>query len=190
VYLIFDTETSGLPRDWKAAVSNVDNWPRLVQIGWLRCDESGQVLGSQQALIKPQGFRISAQATRLHGITTEQAQREGVELGPVLDEFSAAVRAARVLVAHNLDFDEKVVGAELLRAGRKNVLARKRRCCTMKESADYCQLPGNYGYKWPTLLELHERLFGESFGGAHGALADAEACMRCFFRLRELGVLA
>jgi len=108
---------------------------------------------------------------------------------PVLDEFAEVVRVANVLVAHNVDFDEKIVGAELIRAGIANVLATKKRRCTMKESADYCRLPGRRGYKWPTLTELHEKLFGEPFGGAHGAPADAEACMRCYFRLRELGVL-
>ena len=73
MYLIFDTETSGLPRNWSAPASDVDNWPRLVQIGWFCCDASGQVLRSQQYLIKPQGFKISPQAAQLHGITTQLA---------------------------------------------------------------------------------------------------------------------
>jgi len=111
-----------------------------------------------------------------------------VDLFPVLEEFSADVRAAKVVVAHNLDFDQKVMQAELRRAELADVFARKRRICTMKETANVCRLPGKYGYKWPSLTELHRHLFGTPFEGAHGALADAEACQRCFFRLRELGV--
>ena len=188
MYLFFDTETSGLPGNWSAPASDVDNWPRLVQIGWFCCDASGQVLRSQQDLIKPQGFEISLQAAQLHGITTQLALRDGVDLLPVLEEFSADVRAAKVVVAHNLDFDQKVMQAELHRAELADVFARKRRVCTMKETANVCRLPGKYGYKWPSLTELHRHLFGTPFEGAHGALADAEACQRCFFRLRELGV--
>ena len=190
MYFFFDTETSGLPRNWSAPASDVTNWPRLVQIGWACCDAAGQVLRTQQHLIKPQGFSISRQAAELHGITTERALREGVDLGPVLTEFCSEVRACRVVVAHNLDFDQRIVQAELIRAGLTDAFARKKRCCTMKETADFCQLPGKYGYKWPSLTELHRKLFGKPFEGAHGALADAEACMRCFFQLRELGVLA
>jgi DNA polymerase III epsilon subunit-like protein len=188
MYLIFDTETSGLPRNWSAPASDVDNWPRMIQIGWFCCDASGQVLRSRQYLIKPQGFQISPQAVQLHGITTQLALRDGVDLPPVLEEFSTDVRAVKVVVAHNLEFDQKVMQAELQRAKLADVFARKRRICTMKETAHVCRLPGKYGYKWPSLTELHCHLFGTSFEGAHGALADAEACRRCFFRLRELGV--
>jgi len=188
--LVFDTETSGLPRNWSAPVSDVDNWPRLVQLGWFCCTPSGTVLRSHEYLIKPEGFKISPQATQLHGITTQRALRDGVDLLPVLEQFCADVRAAKVLVAHNLDFDEKVVQSELCRAELADVFPRKRRVCTMKETASVCRLPGKYGYKWPSLTELHRHLFGTDFAGAHGALADADACQRCFFRLRELGVLA
>jgi len=188
MYLFFDTETSGLPRAWSAPPSDAGNWPRLVQIAWVACDALGQQLRSQEYLIKPEGFKIAREATQLHGITTDIALRDGVDLGPVLEEFSAAVRASRVLVAHNLDFDQRVVQAELHRAQMADAFARKKRICTMKETADYCQLPGKYGYKWPSLAELHRKLFGASFVGAHGALADTEACMRCFFQLRKLEV--
>ena len=167
--------------------SDVDNWPRLVQIGWFCCDASGQVLRSQQYLIKPQGFEISPQAAQLHGITTQRVLCDGVDLVPVLEEFSADVLASKVVVAHNLDFDKKVMQAELHRAKLAGVFARKKRICTMKETANYCRLPGKYGYKWPSLTELHRQLFGTP-SRADGALADADACLRCFFRLRELGV--
>jgi DNA polymerase III epsilon subunit-like protein len=189
MYVFFDTETSGLPRDWSAPASDVSNWPHLVQIAWVCCDADGKTTTSHEYLIKPQGFKISKQAIELHGITTEHALREGVDLAPVLAEFSGAVQSARTVVGHNLDFDLKVVQAEWVRADMKDAFARKRKCCTMKSSTDYCRIPGKYGYKWPKLDELHSKLFGRGFDGAHGALADTQACMRCFFRLQELGVV-
>lgn len=186
MFLVFDTETAGLPRDWSAPLTDVANWPRLVQIAWLCCDDSGTELASREHLIKPDGFVISRQASNVHGITTKQALAEGVDLQPVLAEFSEAVQAAGAVVAHNVDFDTKIVGAELIRAGMANVFTGKTLRCTMRESTDYCRLPGRRGYKWPTLTELHEILFGEGFEGTHGALADARAAMLCFLRLREL----
>jgi DNA polymerase III epsilon subunit-like protein len=190
MYVFLDTETSGLPDNWSAPPSDITNWPRLVQIAWVCCDVDGQATASCEYLIKPRGFTISRRATQLHGITTNRALAEGVDLGPVLIELSAALRSAQTVVGHNLDFDLKVIQAEWIRADMKNAFARKRKCCTMKASTDYCRIPGPYGFKWPKLDELHRKLLGRGFDGAHGALADTEACMRCFFRLRELGIVS
>jgi DNA polymerase III epsilon subunit-like protein len=190
VYLFFDSETSGLPARWSAPATDVQNWPRLVQIAWLCCDADGTVTDSQEYLIKPRGFSISPQATRLHGITTAQARREGVQLEPVLQAFAESILGAETVVGHNLDFDLRVIQAEWIRAQMADALAGKKLCCTMKLSVEYCRLPGKYGYKWPRLDELHQILFHEGFSGAHGARADTEACMRCYFRLRELGVIS
>jgi hypothetical protein len=34
MYLIFDTETTGLPKKWAAPISDTDNWPRAIQIAF------------------------------------------------------------------------------------------------------------------------------------------------------------
>lgn len=41
MYLFFDTETTGLPKNYKAPASDSDNWPRLVQIAWSIYDAEG-----------------------------------------------------------------------------------------------------------------------------------------------------
>jgi DNA polymerase III subunit epsilon len=188
--LFFDTETTGLPRNSKAPVTDLANWPRVVQVAWLVADADGHEVRSVERLIKPQGFVIPADATRVHGITTEMALQNGVELAAALGEIAVDLAAATVLVAHNLQFDEKILGAEFLRLGQRNPLPAKPRLCTMQASTDLCQLPGRYGYKWPSLDELHRKLFKESLAGAHQALADVRACARCYFELRRLGVMA
>ena len=58
MYLFFDTETAGLPRNRKAPVSDLNNWPRLVQIAWLLYDNSGSPVKSSDYIIKPEGFAI------------------------------------------------------------------------------------------------------------------------------------
>lgn len=187
MYLFFDTETTGLPRSWRAPVTDLDNWPRLVQLAWLLYDDEGNKVASADYIIKPQGFTISTQSSSIHGITTERAIDEGVSLRDVLDEFREVVEESNILVAHNISFDEKIMGAELLRNGMQNILSRKNKLCTMMSSVNYCAIPGQYGYKWPKLSELHLKLFGCDFEEAHNAAADINATAKCFWELKRIG---
>ena len=190
MYLFFDTETADLPRRWDAPASDTRNWPRVVQLAWVACDSSGKPEAPAAHLIKPEGFVVTPGAFQRHGISTEYATANGVPLRPVLASFLAALEMSSVVVAHNVNFDSRVVGSELVRAGMVNALESKELRCTMKESTDYCKLPGGRGYKWPTLSELHAVLFGESFDNAHDAAADCLACVRCFFALKSRKAIA
>ena len=60
------------------------------------------------------------------------------------------------------------------------------------EGTAYCAIPGGRGgkFKWPTLTELHQKLFGEGFGDAHDAAYDVAATARCFFEMVRFGVIA
>ncbi len=189
MYLFFDTETSGLPKRWDAPVSDLRNWPRLVQIAWITCDSAQHSPEPEVQLIRPEGFTISSGAFQQHGISTQFAIDNGVPLKPVLDSFFNAVQSADVLVGHNFAFDANIVGAEFIRAGMINLIPTKASQCTMKGTTDFCKLPGSYGYKWPTLIELHQKLFKTKFEDSHDAAADCLACMTCFFRLKELRVM-
>ena len=119
----------------------------------------------------------------------EQANNEGVALSEVLLAFEEVMSQSTCLVGHNINFDEKVLGAEFLRKGFKNDFFDKQRLCTMQSSTQYCQLPGRYGFKWPTLTELHNILFGRDFEDAHDAAGDINATENCFWRLRELRLI-
>ena len=190
MYLFFDTETTGLARNWKAPVTDLANWPRVVQLGWVECDDTGAVINHAEQIVKPDGYTIPPEASRIHGITMEKAQEVGVALAEVLSAFSAAVSAHTVGVAHNLKFDESVLGAEFIRAGLANPLPKLKRICTMQAATSYCRIEGLYGYKWPTLEELHRHLFDEAPAAAHSASGDARSCARCFFELRQRKVIA
>ena len=114
---------------------------------------------------------------------------EGVALGGVLAYFHELVAEAEVLVAHNISFDEKIVGAEFLRNGMENIIVPKKRICTMQSTTDFCAIPGPYGNKWPKLSELHFKLFGSNFEEAHNAAADIGATARCFWELKRRGLV-
>lgn len=193
--LFFDTETTGIPKSRKAPVTDLANWPRVIQLAWALYDGPGEPVAAAEHLVRPEGFTIPADATRIHGITTADATARGQPAAEVLTAFLADLDRAQALVAHNLDFDRPILGAEFLRLGHPlpDVQARfltKPAVCTMKASIHLCALPGRYGrFKLPGLAELHRKLFGEDFPGAHRALDDVRACARCYWRLREMGVV-
>ena len=112
MYLFFDTETTGLPRNFKAPLEDLENWPRIVQISWLIFDESEKIVDEKDYIIKPQNFIIPDRVSRIHGITTEIALSEGRELKPILNEFVSDVKNSSYIIAHNMEFDEKIIGAE------------------------------------------------------------------------------
>ncbi len=189
MYLFFDTETTGLPLDWKAPISKLENWPRLVQIAWLVFDKSGNQLDSRNYIIRPDGFVIPKEAQAVHKISTERALEEGIPLATALTEFAEAIAQNQILVAHNMNFDEKIVGAEFLRAEIPNEFFQKIQICTMLVSTDYCGIYKNGKIKWPRLSELHIKLFGIDFEEAHDAFVDVKACAKCFFELRKRKVI-
>ncbi|MCF6307513.1 MAG: 3'-5' exonuclease [Flavobacteriaceae bacterium] len=188
MHLFFDTETTGLPKNWKAPVTDLNNWPRMIQIGWILSD-NGNRIDTGNFIIKPENFTIPFEASKVHGITTEKAIAEGVDLENLLRKFNNLIAQSNFIVAHNIDFDKMILGAELLRKNVASNFQRTPKICTMKSATNYCQIPGNYGYKWPTLSELHIKLFGKNFEGAHDAFADIEATEKCFWELKRRGVL-
>lgn len=189
MYLFFDTETTGLPRNWNAPVHNIQNWPRMVQIAWLLYNDDGQKLDSKDFIIKPEGYTIPKNAVNIHNISTERAIKDGDDLSSILLQFAEQIERAAVIVAHNINFDEKIVGAEFIRKNIPHKLFQKKRICTMKESKDYCRIPGRYGYKWPNLSELHMKLFGSDFEEAHNASVDIEITSKCFWKMKELEII-
>jgi DNA polymerase III subunit epsilon len=189
MYLIFDCETTGLPKNWQAPVSDLDNWPRAIQIAWSLFDKTDRHLESTVRLVQPDGFTIPSDVQRVHHITTERACADGEKLIDVLQELSSAIERSEILVAHNIRFDEKVLSAEYLRMNLKLPFSTKKRFCTMENTTAICRIPGSRGYKWPSLSQLYWELFKERFEDAHDAGADVAACAKCFFELKNRGML-
>ena len=186
MYLIFDTETTGLPKNWKAPVSDTDNWPRCVQIAWQLHDELGNLVEANSFIIKPHGYDIPYESEKIHGISTQLAELEGEKLEIVLKEFNNSISKSKFIIGHNVNFDLNVIGCEFHRLNTlSNIeLTDVLDTCT-ETTATLCKLPGGRGgkFKLPTLTELHEFLFSAPFQDAHNATADVEATARCFLEL-------
>lgn len=185
MYLIFDTETTGLPRNFNAPITDLDNWPRVVQLAWQLHDEAGELVSQQDFIIQPDGFNIPFESERVHGISTELARAVGEPLTTVLERFQKDLAKANFMVGHNLKFDINVLGSEFVRLGQDTPLTKPVLDTCTERSALLCQIPGGRGgkFKLPTLTELHEFLFGEAFNEAHNATADVESTTRCFLEL-------
>ena len=61
-YLFFDTETTGVPRNYKAPSSDTRNWPRLVQLAWILTEADGRRIHQSNLIVNPDGFVIPADA--------------------------------------------------------------------------------------------------------------------------------
>jgi DNA polymerase-3 subunit alpha len=186
MYLIFDTETTGLPKRWDAPITDTANWPRCIQIAWQLHDDMGKLIEHQDYLVKPEGFNIPYDAERIHGISTELAEAEGVSLAEVLEKFNVALGKAKFIVGQNLGFDVNIMGCEFHRLAVESPMATMPVLDTCTEvTAKLLQLPGGRGgrFKLPTLTELHQYLFNRPFSEAHNATADVEATTRCFLEL-------
>ena len=96
--LFFDTETTGLPKDWNAPVSNLDNWPRLVQLAWQTFNSNGDLIEEHEYIIKPEGFSIPEEASNIHKITNEKAIENGESLKKILSLFKQSIDHAKTLI--------------------------------------------------------------------------------------------
>ncbi len=186
MYLIFDTETTGLPRNYNAPITDTDNWPRCIQIAWQLHDEMGRMVEHQDYLVKPTGFNIPYDAERIHGISTELADEQGITIEEALAKFNIALTKSKFIVGQNVGFDVNIMGSEFHRLGVENRMLDMPVLDTCTEiTASLLKLPGGRGgkFKLPTLTELHSYLFGVPFNEAHNATADVEATTRCFLEL-------
>jgi len=201
--IIFDTETNGKAKNFKALMADVDNWPRITQLAWQKVNlETGEVIHEKQHLIYPDGWTIpSVEEGLANGLSQEEAEKEakffidnnmstqrcmdeGEPIHKVLQMLIEDMNDSLYLVAHNINFDVNVVGAEMIRLDM-SADRRLKRICTMESSTNFCRLPGKFRgkFKWPSLQELHRILFNEDFDGAHDAMADVTACSKSLIEL-------
>ena len=139
-------------------------------------------------LLNRKGFTIPIESSEIHGITNERAHSEGISLIKVLEDFKLLLDDAHTIVAHNISYDEKIIGCEYLRLNLPNPLVGKNKICTMKSSTNYCAITGPYGYEWPKLSELHYKLFKANYEEAHNAMVDIQATSKCFWELAKRGI--
>jgi hypothetical protein len=165
--LIFDTETTGLPKTRELTEPTLSLWPYIVQLSYLIYDTDQHILIKikDHIIQLPENVPISVESIQLHGITQEISQKKGVPWERIIDKVSKDFESVDLIVAHNLHFDLNMLEVELKRhllkyqtpMNRMNTRASIQRMyvftsflqflktniqyfCTMQESVDLCNI--------------------------------------------------
>ena len=187
-YVVFDTETTGLP-DWSAPADSPQQ-PRLASFCLLMVDDDLEIEARLHGLVKPDGWEMPAAATAINGLTQDRLEQEGWDVTLPLFALRRAIDTGRILVAHNLQFDTKIMRGELRRAKLSDAGCITG-ICTMRGLTHTCALPHpkRSGYKYPRLEEACRVVLRREMKGAHDALNDAKACLWLLRAMRERGML-
>lgn len=200
--LVFDTETTGLLPKGKSLKNDVLHlFPHIVQFSYIIYEiKSNQIIKMRDFIIKlPSEVTISTESIKIHGITNEISQREGVNIENVIDEFIEDFTKVNMIVAHNISFDLMVLRADIMRMMgtsdiytefEKSLNVSKKLYCTMQESIDVCNIKAYYKdgreyVKFPKLSELHEKLFQTIPQNLHNSMNDVIVCLRCFYKMNH-----
>lgn len=191
-YLFYDSETTGLPI-WDRR-SDHPGQPRIIQLAALLTDAEGNKLSALDTLIKPDGWRVPAEITELTGLTTERCERGGIPMNRALAVLIDMWRIAKLKVAHNQAFDNRMVRIEIKRSDlpwATDALADEwkvaPRFCTQVKARPICNLPmpsGKKGSKPPKLTEAYQFFMGKPLEDAHDAFADVLAVKDVFFAIK------
>ena len=191
--LVFDTETTGLPKKRRASKKDDANWPHIVQMSWLVCNiETGSIIAIKDYIVRlADHLSIPADSTRVHGITNEIMREKGVSIKEVLKDFWGDLQRSHYLVAHNLNFDKTISRIEMYRNGFPNMYKKTNNIevCTMTDGAIICNITkinkwnNKLETKPPKLIELYQTLFHSTPQNLHNSLIDVFVCFRCFYKM-------
>lgn len=195
----FDTETTGLPKERnKPASQGPNNWPEPVSISWAVTD-GPKIIRAKSYLIQPQGWQIPPDSIKIHGITQQMAEQDGVDLRYVMKEFIRDLLQVDMMIAHNLEFDKNIIIAAALYHCRDEVALKwpTYEFCTCENSRSICKLatykPTLSGmYKAPKLTELYVHAFKNPPPEIllHTSLGDVLVLIASFFKLWTLEQVA
>ena len=180
-FLFIDTETSGLPKNWRAPYSKENNWPHILQMAWIIFDQHFVEIKRANHYIENSGFIIDKSAQKIHHITNDFLKLHGEPIQPIMQSFCADMKKFNPLViGHFVELDFHMVNVELNRLGIESIFSLSTFYCTMKTSADYVT---NTVISHLKLDKFYTILFNEEPDETHNALIDALNTSKIFFHL-------
>lgn len=208
--LVFDTETTGLPKSKIMNPDMLNLWPHIVQFSYVIYDTAlNDIVESKDAIVKiKDGITIPEDSIKIHGVTNEISQKNGISIEFILNEFFYHLRNVDLLVGHNISFDINMIKVELLRfiyEANSYISENESRAykfnlhfltnykniyCTLHESINLCNIKaidkfGKEYIKFPKLLELHQKLFESTPNNLHNSFNDILITLRCFMKLKH-----
>jgi DNA polymerase III epsilon subunit-like protein len=204
--LLFDTETNGLPKAWRASPYDTGNWPVILTLAWQRwvVDPEGRATfeaNGSYLFCPPTSMVWDSEAEKIHNISRVHAETHGRPSSEILPEFINVVRGVDLIVAHNMQFDKTVLLCESIRINptlRMDWWPRFE-YCTCENTKTLCALPPattkpvnpKDPYKKPKLVELYRCLFPDRAADFpfHSAEGDTECLTQCFLELARRRVV-
>lgn len=188
--LVFDTETSGLPKERNPSIYDTDKWPHVMQISYIIYNtETGDIDEKYDAYIKLNTWVVVDPVSEgIHGITREIMDTKGVPIQEALVRVRDALGKVDICVGHNVSFDKRFMIVEGIRNSiRMNFPADY---CTMKNGKQICKIDftfsnGEKGFKFPKLMELYEHLFPgiPAPQNLHNSFADTIITLKCYCKM-------
>ncbi len=189
MYLILDASANGRPKSYKAPLDDTYNWPRLMHLSWIILDQDLKPVEDNDMLIQPQGYTPTPSALKSHHLEEDTLRNSTHTIEETLDVLAGSIGSADYVLAHNLQYNEGIIGSEYYRLSKSSPLISAEKYCLMQEATYFCKLRGKRGYKWPSLQEMHTIMFKQGYTPAGHARADAIAASRCFIYLMKAGAL-
>jgi DNA polymerase-3 subunit epsilon len=189
--LVFDTETTGLPTERNASITECNKWPYIVQLSYILYDvEEKKMISCRDDIIQlDPTINISEKSIEIHGITHKKCQRKGIAIKEAINIFNDHLKQADCVVGHNISFDKRMIMVECIRNQLRQQFTvngvRMSECCTMRHFTEVCNLHrvsknGHSYLKFPTLSETYNHLFRTQPKNTHDAMADVIICLRCY----------
>lgn len=189
--LVLDTETSGLFRYDRRA--DAEGQPRMIQLalGLISYSQAAPPFVAWHDFpIKPDGWAMDDElaAKMGHGMTQEWLLEHGHPVADALDLYESFLAQCDLIVGFNVAFDQKVMRAELRRAGRHDHYAERPEFDVQKAMRPMVA-PKGAGKKsgWKLIDCVRFAFKAEPEKPLHSALADAQETARLFDWLRAQG---
>lgn len=195
LFLAYDTETTGLPLFDQP--SEDPRQPHIVQLAArLVCSDTREIKRSLESVILPDGWEIPDEVAKIHGITTERALIEGRPERDVLSELLDMWGLAEFRLAHNEQFDARIVRigckrfhdadlADHWKAGKAQCTARLSTPILKLPPTEKMMAAGRKHPKTPNMGEAFEFFTGKKLEGAHTAGADVDACLAVWWAIQD-----
>lgn len=181
---VLDTETTGM-LDFKMDTHHFQQ-PHIVQLAY-KIYHKGDCVISNSYLVQSE-FDSHPKALEVHGKTMALRNKFGISYAAAMANFRQDMKQCDLLVAHNMNFDSRILQRALLHCFDDQELVLdflgKPSYCTMQSTTAMLAIQGPRGNKWPKLDEAYCRMVDRNgFAGAHDAMVDVQACAAIFFAI-------
>ena len=204
-FLVFDTETTGLPTTKFITPTTLHLWPHIVQFSSLIYDTSlNAIVDTKNYIVTiPDDMVISESSTAIHGITTDMSIHSGNNIDDIIASFISDIKTVDKIIGHNVAFDLNMIKVALMRKIHCEATSEKKKkalkcnlhylsnyehvACTMNDTTAYCNIKMVNKYnkeyiKSPKLIELHNILFNSEPNNLHNSFNDILVTLRCFMK--------